>query len=111
LPNGYQCITAGSQQAPAQYNLSALHGTWVESSREVCMTLSSNGTSSFRYKSGFPAETGRRWGALVSANGQRQPNSSTYYVATGSGDPQIALLTWNGSSFAGFQFRRASCTW
>lgn len=110
LPVGYQCLTAGSTQAPGQYNLPTLHGTWVESSFEVCMTLNSNGTSGFRYRSGFPPESGR-WGALVNAAGQRQPNSSTYYVATGSGDPQIALLTWNGSGFVGFSFQRRACPW
>jgi hypothetical protein len=110
LPAGYQCLSAGSQQAPAQYNLPTLHGTWVESSFEVCMTLNSNGTSGFRYRSGFPPESGR-WGALVNAAGQRQPNNTTYTVATGSGDPQIAVLTWSGSSFAGFGFQRRSCPW
>lgn len=110
LPIGYQCLQAGSTQAPARYDLPVLHGTWVEPAFEVCMTLNSSGTSNFRYRSGFPPESGR-WGALVSAAGQLLPNSGAFYVATGSGDSQIALLTWNGSGFAGYTFQRRACPW
>jgi len=113
LPNGYHCLTAGSSQAPGRYvGLPVLYGVWEESSFGVCMTLTSSGTSSFRYQSGFPAETNRRWGALVNASGQLQPSDSQFYVATGSGDPQIALLTWSGSRFVGFNFRPVNqCRW
>ena len=110
LPSGYQCLSRNGQQAPGRFSLPALHGTWVESSREVCMTLGSGGTASFRYRSGFPAET-RPWGALVSATGQLQPSASAFYVSTGSSDAQIALLTWNGSGFSGYAFQRGSCPW
>jgi hypothetical protein len=110
LPSGFQCLSRNGQQAPVQFDLPVLHGTWVESSFEVCMTLNANGTSNFRYRSGFPPESSR-WGAVVNQSGQRQPNTTTFFVVTGSGDPQIALLTWSGSGFTGFQFRRASCSW
>lgn len=107
LPSGYQCVSRNGVQAPVRFNLPTLHGTWVDTSFEVCMTLNSSGTSSFRYRGS--TESNRRWGALVSSTGALQPNSSTYYVYTGSSDAQIALLTWTGSGFAGFNFRRISC--
>lgn len=112
LPSGYQCVTNAGQTAPARYNVPVLHGTWVEQSFQVCMTLNSNGTSSFRYKSGFGPTSGQ-WGALVNKSGQFQPTSGPYYVFTGSTDAQIKLLSFDASSsrFVGWGFQKGSCPW
>jgi hypothetical protein len=114
LPTGYQCLQPGTQQAPGRFDIDALWGTWVEASAQVCMTLSSNGVSSFKYRSGFPAGSGK-WGALVTRTGAFQPTSSLYYVFTGANDPQIVLLTFDASSnpnrFVGWGFAKGSCPW
>jgi hypothetical protein len=112
LPSGYQCLSNGGQQAPGRYNIPALHGTWVEPSFEVCMTLNSNGTSGFRYKSGFGPTSGQ-WGALVNKTGQFQPTSGPYYVFTGSTDAQIKLLSFDAatSKLVGWGFTKGSCPW
>ena len=112
LPTGYQCLQTGSQQAPGRFDIQSLHGTWVEASAQVCMTLSNNGASSFKYRSGFPAGSGK-WGALVTRTGAFQPASGPYYVFTGANDPQISLLTFDASSnrFIGWGFAKGSCPW
>lgn len=112
LPSGYQCLSNAGQLAPGKYDIAALHGTWVETSFQVCMTLGSNGSSSFKYKSGFPSTTGQ-WGALMSKTGQFQPTSGPYYVFTGSTDPQIKLLTFDANTgrFVGWGFAKGSCPW
>ena len=112
LPAGYQCLSNAGQLAPGLFNNPVIWGTWIERSAGVCMTLSSTGASEFKYKKGIGASAGLtstgRWGALVSNTGQLQPGSSAYYVFTGSTDPQIKLLTFNGTGFVGWQFARAS---
>jgi|GEM_PF-4194314 len=112
LPGGYHCLSMNGAQAPGRYDLPVLHGTWVELVAQVCMTLNSNGTSGFRYKSGFGPTTGL-WGALVNKSGQFQPTSGPFYVLTGSTDSQIKLLSFDesGARFVGWDFRRGSCPW
>ncbi|MEA3247599.1 MAG: hypothetical protein U9Q74_15710 [Gemmatimonadota bacterium] len=112
LPSGYQCLNNNGQYAPGKYNLPVLHGTWVESSFQVCMTLNSNGTSAFRYKSGAPATSGQ-WGALVNSSGQTIGSAGTYTVFTGATDPQIKLLVFNTASngWVGWGFQKGSCPW
>ena len=111
LPSGYQCLNSGSAVVPGKFDIPELHGTWVDTGFEVCMTLNSNGTSSFKYRFGS-AVNNRRWGALMSRTGQHQPTSGPYYVFTDSNDPQIALLGYDSSRslpFVGWGFRRTTC--
>lgn len=113
LPLGYQCVVSGANQAPARFNIPVLHGTWVERSFDVCMTLRPDGTSTFRYTSGAPPHNGR-WGALVNRQGQFQPVTGPYFVFTGSDDPQIRALSFdeNTGRFVGWGFTKsASCPW
>jgi hypothetical protein len=112
LPSGYQCLNNNGQYAPGKYSIPALQGTWVESSFQVCMTLNSNGTSAFRYKSGSPATSGQ-WGALVNKSGQTIGSAGTYTVFTGSTDPQIKILGFStaSNSWVGWGFQKGSCPW
>jgi hypothetical protein len=109
LPSGYQCLNNDGVVVPGKYDIPALHGTWVDTSFEVCMTLNSNGSSSFKYRFGS-AVTNRKWGALVGKTGQLP--SGPYYVFTNSNDPQIALLGYDSSRslpFVGWGFKKATC--
>jgi hypothetical protein len=125
LPDPFICVTNNGVSAPATWDLpDEVYGLWIDTSFGVCMYIgvppsTSNRQTAFRYRGGFGGGTTteqRPFGALVSSSGQLTPNSTTFYLLTGSSDSQIKLMLFDRgtSRFVGQSFTKApnlNCAW
>lgn len=125
LQDPFICITNNGASTPATWDLpSNVYGLWIDTSFGVCMYIgvppsTSNRQTAFRYRGGLGGGTTteqRPFGALVSRTGQLQPNSTTFYLFTGSSDSQIKLMMFDRSTsrFVGQSFTKApnlNCAW
>lgn len=102
VPSGYLCVTFAGQTSPLRLMPAGVApAVYINTGRGVCMTLGNAGISSFRYQPGMGpggrfTESGR-WGALVASTGviTGTADGRQIYLFTGSGDSQLALLTYD----------------
>ncbi len=125
LRDPFICVSNNGVSAPATWDLpDEVPGLWIDTSFGVCMYIgvppsTSNRETAFRYRGGLGGGTTteqRPFGALVSSSGQLTPNSTTFYLFTGSSDAQIKLMLFDRgtSRFVGQSFTKApnlNCAW